>query len=43
MIEGKINSLEEIVIDLTDNKYEVTKEDVDRVLRYIEELEKYII
>lgn len=41
--EGKINSLEEIVIDLTDNKYEVTKEDVDRVLRYIEELEKYII
>ena len=41
--EGKINSLEEIVIDLTQNKYEVTKEDVDRVLRYIEELEKYII
>ena len=39
--EGKINSLEEIVIDLTQNKYEVTKEDVDRVLRYIEELEKY--
>ena len=41
--EGKINSLEERVIDLTQNKYEVTKEDVDRVLRYIEELEKYII
>ena len=41
--EGKINSLEEIVIDLTQNKYQVTKEDVDRVLRYIEELEKYII
>ena len=41
--KGKINSLEEIVIDLTQNKYEVTKEDVDRVLRYIEELEKYII
>lgn len=41
--EGKINSLEEIVIDSTQNKYEVTKEDVDRVLRYIEELEKYII
>ena len=41
--EGNINSLEEIVIDLTQNKYEVTKEDVDRVLRYIEELEKYII
>ena len=41
--EGKINSLEEIVIDLTQNKYEVTKEDVDRVLRYIEELKKYII
>ena len=41
--EGKINSLEEIVIDLTENKYEVTKEDVNRVLRYIEELEKYII
>lgn len=41
--EGKINSLEKIVIDLTQNKYEVTKEDVDRVLRYIEELEKYII
>ena len=41
--EEKINSLEEIVIDLTQNKYEVTKEDVDRVLRYIEELEKYII
>ena len=40
--EGKINSLEEIVIDLTDNKYEVTKEDVDRVLQYIEELEEYI-
>ena len=40
--EGKINSLEEIVIDLTDNKYEVTKEDVDRVLQYIEELEKYV-
>lgn len=40
--EGKINSLEEIVIDLTQNKYEVTKEDVDRVLRYIEELEKYV-
>lgn len=39
--EGKINSLEEIVIDLTQNKYEVTKEDVNRVLRYIEELEKY--
>ena len=38
--EGKINSLEEIVIDLTQNKYEVTKEDVDRVLRYIEELEQ---
>ena len=41
--EGKINSLEEIVIDLTQNKYEVTKEDVDKVLQYIEELEKYII
>ncbi len=41
--EGKINSLEEIVIDSTQNKYEVTKEDVDRVLRYIEKLEKYII
>lgn len=41
--EGKINSLEEIVIDSTQNKYEVTKEDVDRVLRYIEELEEYII
>lgn len=41
--EGKINSLNEIVIDSTQNKYEVTKEDVDRVLRYIEELEKYII
>lgn len=41
--EGKINSLDEIVIDSTQNKYEVTKEDVDRVLRYIEELEKYII
>ena len=41
--EGKINSLEGIVIDSTQNKYEVTKEDVDRVLRYIEELEKYII
>ena len=41
--EGKINSLEEIVIDSTQNKYEVTKEDVNRVLRYIEELEKYII
>ena len=41
--EGKINSLEEIVIDSTQNKYEITKEDVDRVLRYIEELEKYII
>ena len=40
--EGKINSLEEIVIDSTQNKYEVTKEDVDRVLRYIEELEEYI-
>lgn len=40
--EGKINNLEEIVIDLTQNKYEVTKEDVDRVLQYIEELEKYI-
>lgn len=40
--EGKINSLEEIVIDSTQNKYEITKEDVDRVLRYIEELEKYI-
>ena len=40
--EGKINSLEEIVIDSTQNKYEVTKEDVDRVLRYIEELEKYV-
>lgn len=38
--KGKINSLEEIVIDLTQNKYEVTKEDVDRVLRYIEELEQ---
>lgn len=38
--EGKINSLEEIVIDSTQNKYEVTKEDVDRVLRYIEELEQ---
>ena len=35
--EGKINNLEEIVIDSTQNKYEVTKEDVDRVLRYIEE------
>ena len=41
--EGKINNLEEIVIDSTQNKYEVTKEDVNRVLRYIEELEKYII
>ena len=41
--EGKINSLEEIVIDLTQNKYEITKEDVDRVLKYIEELEEYII
>ena len=41
--EGKINSLEEIVIDSTQNKYEINKEDVDRVLRYIEELEKYII
>lgn len=41
--EGKINSLEEIVMDSTQNKYEVTKEDVDRVLRYIEELEEYII
>ena len=41
--EGKINSLEEIVIELTENKYKVTKEDVDRVLQYIEELEKYII
>lgn len=40
--EGKINSLEEIVIDSTQNKYEVTKEDVDRVLRYIEELEQKI-
>ena len=40
--EGKINSLEEIVIDSTQNKYEVTKEDVDRVLQYIEELEEYI-
>ena len=40
--EGKINSLEEIVIDSTQNKYEVIKEDVDRVLRYIEELKKYI-
>ena len=40
--EGKINSLEEIVIELTENKYEVTKEDVDRVLQYIEELEEYI-
>ena len=37
--EGKIDSLEEIVIDSTQNKYEITKEDVDRVLRYIEELE----
>lgn len=41
--EEKINSLEEIVMDSTQNKYEVTKEDVDRVLRYIEELEEYII
>ena len=41
--EGKIDSLEEIVIDSTQNKYEINKEDVDRVLRYIEELEKYII
>ena len=41
--EGKINSLEGIVIDSTQNKYEVIKEDVDRVLKYIEELEKYII
>lgn len=41
--EGRINSLEGIVIDSTQNKYEVTKEDVDRVLKYIEELEKYII
>lgn len=40
--EGKINSLEEIVIDLAQNKYEVTKEDVDRALQYIEELEEYI-
>lgn len=38
--KGKINSLEEIVIDSTQNKYEITKEDVDRVLRYIEELEQ---
>lgn len=38
--EGRINSLEEIVIDSTQNKYEITKEDVDRVLRYIEELEQ---
>ena len=36
--EGKINNLEEIVIDSTQNKYEVTKEDVDRVFIYIEEL-----
>ena len=41
--EGKIDSLEEIVIDSTQNKYEINKEDVDRVLRYIEELEEYII
>ena len=41
--EGKINSLEEIVMDSTQNKYEVTKEDVDRALKYIEELEEYII
>ena len=41
--EEKINSLEEIVMDSTQNKYEVTKEDVDRVLRYIGELEEYII
>lgn len=41
--EGKINNLEEIVIDSTQNKYEITKEDVDRVLKYIEELEEYII
>ena len=41
--EGKINSLDEIVIDSTQNKYEVTKEDVDRALKYIEELEEYII
>ena len=41
--EGKINNLEEIVIDSTQNKYEVTKEDVDRGFIYIEELEKYII
>ena len=40
--EGKINSLEEIVIDLAQNKYEVTKEDIDRALQYIEELEEYI-
>ena len=40
--EGKINSLEEIVIDSTQNKYEVTKEDVNRVLRYIEELENIL-
>ena len=38
--KGKINSLEKIVIDSTQNKYEITKEDVDRVLRYIEELEQ---
>ena len=41
--EGKINSLEGIVIDSTQNKYEITKEDVDRALKYIEELEEYII
>ena len=40
--EGKITNLEEIVIDSTQNKYEITKEDVDRVLKYIEELEEYI-
>ena len=40
--EGKINSLEEIVIDSTQNKYELTKEDVDRVLKCIEELEQTI-
>ena len=40
--KGKTNNLEEIVIDSTQNKYEITKEDVDRALKYIEELEEYI-
>ena len=40
--ERRNNSLEEIVIDSTQNKYELTKEDVDRVLKCIEELEQTI-